>query len=417
MMATKTAPTASTSGPLAKLAAVAKMTNIELWNAARKESQTFESHTAEATKDTFTDAGFAAITRDGLGTLNEFFQLTLRIVLTRINISEARDPLADRGFGEVENVDRGGFTQRISFTSTLPVSPAFHDLQDGQSIDPYVIRKPKVNERFYGQNFDYQNFITLQDFNIKQIFLSNYGFSDMAVGILKGMANGWTIQKYVNKLETLNAALNDPNIKSSQIIGVSYDDTWTDDSLKDFIQTVLDVIDTMTIPAQSSQYNSYSFESIQETGRLKLLIRPGYKNALRVRTLVGAFNKEELNLGIDVIQVENFGGIYYETTAGVRLYPAYGKYGEVIGLNEQEKQNVATHQKTDADVRAVDPNADVVAILADKAFLFETIQNEYRVEAIHNPRGLYNNYWASAPNNGIHYDSLYNFVVFKKASA
>lgn len=408
---------AAAVAPAKALAVVKMMTNEELWNAARKESPTFLSHTAQATKDLFTEQGYAEITREGMDTLNEFFRLSMRVVLTRVNISHAKDPLAESGFGEMEYQPYGQYSQRMHVDSIKPVSAAYNNLQDGQSVDPFIIRKPTMGERFFGRNFDYQSFITMQDFNLKQVFISSYGVSELVSGVMAGLMNGWIIQKYVNKLEVLNAAINDDALKETQIVGVDYAGTWTDDSLRSFILKVMDIVTMMTISAQSSAYNSAGFNSLQDRGRLKLLVRAGYGNALRVMTLAGTYNPEQLNLNLDIIEVEHFGGITYQTTGGTPLYPAYSKLGEEIGLNEAEGQETATHQKNDPDVVAVDPNKDVVAILADKAFMFETTQNEYRVEAIHNPRGLYNNYWASAPNNGIHYDRLYNFVVFRAATA
>lgn len=397
----------------AVLAAIPKISNVDLWNAVRKYSPTFASHTAEATKDLFTERGFAELTNPDAKILNEFFQLSIRVALQQVNISHAQDPLAEAGFGEAYEQPFGGITQRMAVNSIKPVNPAYKNLQDGQSVDPFIVRKPEMNERFYEMNFDYQSFITLQDFNLKQIFISEYGVSELVAGVMEGLQNGWTIQRYTNKLQVLNAALNDPELKSTQQIGVDYAGEWTDESLKAFLLVVMNIVTMMTVSAQSSAFNMRGFSSTQDKSRLKLLIRAGYGNALRVQTLAGTFNPEMLNLGVDVVEVEHFGGITYQLSGGTPLYPAYNSLGEMIGLNEAEDQTTATHQPGDADVVAIDPNADVVAILADRGFVFETMQNEYRVETIHNPRGLYDNYWASAPNNGIHYDRLYNFVVFK----
>ena len=60
-----------------------------------------------------------------------------------------------------------------------------------------------------------------------------------------------------------------------------------------------------------------------------------------------------------------------------------------------------------------DPNADVIAVLADKGAVFTQMQGQYSVEPIRNPRGKYTNYWASlAGDNGIYTDYNYNWVVF-----
>lgn len=94
-----------------------------------------------------------------------------------------------------------------------------------------------------------------------------------------------------------------------------------------------------------------------------------------------------------------------------RAYPVYGPLGDEIGFATTEGATTAT--LTEDEVYWQDPNEDVLAILADKGVVFETVQNPYEVIPIYNPRGRYMNYWASSPNNGIHWDYFYNYVVFK----
>lgn len=397
--------------------AIAKISNRELWDAVRKYSPTFRSHTAEATAELFTAKGFAQLTNPDAKILNEFLQLSIRVALQQVNISHAKDPLAEAGFGEAYDQPFGGITQRMAVNSIKPVSPAYRDLQDGQSVDPFVVRKPAMSERFYDANFDYQSYITLQDFNLKQVFISDYGVSELVAGVMEGLQNGWTIQRYANKLAVLNAAINDTALKPTQTITIDHSGTWTDADLKSFILSVKNVITSMSVTAQTSAYNMAGFASTQDKSRLKLLIRAGFKNALAVETLVGAFNPDQLSLGVDVIEIENFGGITYQTSAGAALYPVYSPAGEMIGLATTQGAQAAEYQTDSADVVSIDPNADVIAVLADQGFVFETLQNDYRVEAIHNPRGLYDNYWASAPNNGIHYDRVYNMVRFVSNTA
>ena len=121
-----------------------------------------------------------------------------------------------------------------------------------------------------------------------------------------------------------------------------------------------------------------------------------------------------LNTGIEIIPVPNFGGITYTSSNGEVLYPVYDSLGTQIGWNTAKDATEVT--VTNSEAVAVDPNADVYAILADKGVIFECRQNGYEVEPIRNPRGRYTNMWASSPNNTIAYDSLYNMVVFRKAA-
>ena len=66
----------------------------------------------------------------------------------------------------------------------------------------------------------------------------------------------------------------------------------------------------------------------------------------------------------------------------------------------------------------VDEDADVLAVVAQKGLVFENIKDGYVVQPIFNPRGQYNNYWASAPDtNTIAYDKNYDCIKVTKPSA
>ena len=72
---------------------------------------------------------------------------------------------------------------------------------------------------------------------------------------------------------------------------------------------------------------------------------------------------------------------------------------------------------TDEQVYKKDPNADVLGMLVQRGAYFENAQNPYTVTPIYNPRGMYTNYIANRPNNGLNWDALYNMVVFRAPSA
>ena len=168
---------------------------------------------------------------------------------------------------------------------------------------------------------------------------------------------------------------------------------------------------------QTDAYNALGFKSTQDVSRLKMLIRPGYKNAIETLVLANAYNQERLQLPIDVIEVPHFGGLKPQVNISSTLtdvYPIYNKLGEVIGYDTNELAEVPTY--TEDDVVWFDPNKDVIAVIADKGCVFTSKQNGYTVEPIRNPRGLYNNFFANSPNNTIAYDPLYNFVIIKKSA-
>lgn len=393
------------------------ISNADLWNAIRAKFPNFASHTSKASAQMFTETGYESIkASDYPDILNDFFELSLRVYLQQINVSRAEDTLANNGFGEYYDQPLGGYIQRMSIDSLKPISPAYKKLVDGKSVDPFIVRKPKANERLFKQNFDYQSLITIpDDFQFKQIFISEFGMSEFMGGLMTALQNGYTVQLYENKLEAINAGINSTThpLQDTQKVEVSLSQIPTSQELSEFILTVKNVVDAMTLGPQTSGFNAMYFSTIQDKSRLKLLLRPGIKNAIAVNVLANAYNQENLNLPIDVIEVPNFGGLipYKDAEFTTRLYPVYDEFGAVKGFNESEDQTEVTVEEV--DVYYKDPNEDVIGLIVDKGYIFFSQQNAYRVEPIRNPRGLYTNYWASSPNNAVCVDHIYNLVELK----
>lgn len=405
------------------------MTNAKLWDMIRNRFPEFKSHTSKATAELFTEAGYEQLQNGSYpNALNDFFELTLRVYLQQINVSRAVDTLSRDGFGEYYEQPLGGFIQRMSIDSIKPISAAFKGLTNGSTVDPFIVRKPKVNERFYKCNFDYASLITMpDDFQMKQIFISEFGMSEYMGGLMTALENGYTVQLYENKLEALNAGLNSVTfpLQDTQKMNVSISADPTAAELSAFILAVRNVVDAMTLGPQSNAFNAAKFTTVQDKSRLKLLLRPGIKNAIAVKLLANAYHIDELNLPIDVIEVPHFGGLVpYKTyteqsdTYTDLLYPVYDTFGAVIGFSTVQNDPDGAdseHFVEEDEVYWKDPNKDVIGIIADKGYLFYSIQNPYRVEAIRNPRGLYTNFWASSVNNTVAIDNVYNVVELKNS--
>lgn len=393
------------------------LSNAQIWDDLRANFPSFASHTAKATADLFTEKGFEALNRSDLTAVNDFFELSLRVSLMVVNISHAQDALEVAGFGEAFDQPFGAIIQKMNTNSIKPINPKYKGLKDGDSPDPFVVRKPVVNERFFQQNFDYASLITIpDDFQKKQIFISEFGMSEFQAGIFEGLQNGYTIQKFENKLEAINKAINSTKypLKETQKMSVSLSDTPTNEEVLQFIYSILNVVEAMSIPPQTDAFNAMGFNSTQDLSRLSLLIRPGWKNRIML-VLPQVFHYEQSPLAnINIIQVPNFGGIEYYSDEALssKLYPHYDSLGSEDGWSTTDGGELYT-----GSLYTKDPNENVIAILADKGFVFEARQNPYLVEPIRNPRGLYTNYWASSPNNTVAVDPLYNCVLFNKQAA
>lgn len=399
------------------LSNITKTTNAQFWDMARRFSPDFKQHTSERTLKDFTEKGFEEVTLQGTNVLNEFFEISMRIAFQMLNVSRAKNPLVDKGLVQVYDTPNGGYVQRISVNSIKPVSPAYLDLVDGGSVDPFVVRKPSIDERFFKMNFNYQSIVTVQDYQLKTMFISEYGMGELLGGILQGLANGYTVQEYLNTKECMNASLHSTSfpLKDSQVLTL---DSWTDAEpttaeLTNLILSVKDTATRMETVSMTGMYNAKGFESAIDTNDLVLVLRAGIKNKINVGLMVGAFNPEYLTLPFEIVEVDDFGGIehYSDSEFSTPVYPVYDKLGAQIGWNTEENATAVTVEN-DA-VFKKDPNKKVLGMLVQRGAYFENAQNPYTVTPIMNPRGLYTNYIANRPNNGINWDALYNLVVFK----
>lgn len=399
------------------LANIAKINNAEFWDMARRFSPDFKQHTSKKTLADFTSKGFEEIQLTGTNVLNEFFEISMRIAFQMLNVARAKNPLVDKGLVAVYDTPNGGYVQRISVNSIKPVSPAYLDLQEGGSVDPFVVRKPDIEERFFQMNFNYQSIITVQEHQIKTMFINEYGMGELLAGILQGLANGYTIQEYLNTKECMNASLNSSKfpLKETQVLTLN---SWTPANptqaeLTDLILSVKDTATRFETVSATGAYNAKGFETIVDPSDMVLVLRAGIKNKINVGLMVGAFNPDYLSLPFKTVEVDDFGGIEHYSDAGFteKVYPVYDKLGAQIGWNTEENQ--ATVTVTDDKVFKKDPNANVLGMLVQRGAFFENAQNPYTVTPIYNPRGMYTNYIANRPNNGLNWDALYNMVVFR----
>lgn len=395
------------------------LTNVNIWDNLRSKYPSFASHTSKGTSDMFTEKGWEAINMTDRAAVDEFFNLSIRTMLVAVNISHAKDTLEDKGFGEYFDAPFGGIVQKMATTSVKPVSPAYRNYKNGDSVDPFKVRIPELTERAFKQNFDYQSFITIpDDFTRKVIFVSEFGMSEFMAGIMEGLQNGYTVQKYNNKLEALNQALNSTKypLQDTQKMNVTQaGDSMTRDELVQLVLALQNLSSALDLAPQTGAYNALKFESTQDMGRLKLLIRPGYKNQLKSLLYSNTFNKDELALPFDVIEVPNFGGItYYQDSAlAKQLYPHYDDLGAEDGWTTTKGGTT----KYTGDIYTKDPNASVIGIVADKGLVFECRQNPYTVEPIRNPRGMYTNYWCNCPGGTVAVDPIYNMVTITKVTS
>lgn len=397
--------------------------NLDIWNALQSEYPNFANNTAKATADLFSERGWEMLKSRPDNLIDDFFNLSIRTVLQFVKIAEVKNPLSESGLVEYFSTPMGGLLQRIYVGTMKPISPRFLNLQDGTSVDPYVIRKNKnISESFARQSYAFQNILTLSEYDKKTIFLDANGMGQFLSGIIAQLQNSYTVQEYNNVMECLSHMIDSTTypLKDTQKLTVVMADKEnpTNDELLTFINGMKDLASSMEVVPSTGAYNAASFESVARPTDMVMLVRPTVLNRIQTQLTVGAFNPDMLTLPFKIQAVANFGGLipYKEAAFTTPLYPVYdAKFGDVIGYNEAEDQTEVTVQEK--DVFWKDPHEDVIAVIAQKGAIFINTQDGVAVDTLFNPVGRYTQYIMSQANVTICGDYHYNLVTVTATGA
>ena len=386
------------------------LTNRELL-ALCKSDPTMKSWTSKLSDDIFTKAGFEDFNQSGTQLIADFFALSIRVVLQKIKTPSPRIPEIYKSIVEEYENENGGIFQRVNTKLIKPTSPKYRGLVNGGSVDPFIVRKPETEERFFKQNFDFQNMLTIQDIELKKMFLTESGISDYIAGITKALDESYAIEKYEMMREMLSLAINSKNnpLQDSQKIEVDeINETSTNSDMAKFLQVFHNLYDLMKNTVVSKEFNAKKFEHGLFNDDYTLLIRADIWNTIKTTLLATSFHTENLGIPFKVETVKDFGGLIHTDESGNELKPVYDDFGAVTGFN-----STGTGTPLDEDeVKTKDPNEKISAVLVQKGAIFTTQQQPYTTRAIYNPAGLYTNLWASQPNASFNYDSCYDIIEF-----
>lgn len=389
---------------------MAILTNRQLL-ALAKDDPTYKSWTSKLSSEIFEAAGFEELANNNYQLLADFFNLSVRVILQKIQRPAPRIPEVYRDIVEEYPNAEGGIFQRINTRLLKPTSPKYRNLVNGGSIDPFVVRKPETEERFYKQNFDFQNLLTIQDIELKKMFLSEGGINDYITGIMSSLDDSYSIQKYELMREVLSKAINSVNfpLQSSQLVEVPRIDENADNADQaQFIQAIKSIYNLMITSVVSGKFNAKGYEHGMYPEDYILLVRADVWEKIQTELMATTYHTENLNSPFKVDTVKDFGGLSYKDGSDNVLLPIYDSFGTVIGFNTTGEGDPMDED----DIIVVDPNEKIQALLVKKGIIFTTEQDAYQTRAIVNPAGLYTNFWASQPNSSMNYDACYDMIAF-----
>lgn len=403
---------------------MSRLTNAQLFETAQEKSATFENLTAKVTAEEFLNGGkIGGISESDLFTIkNEFFKTIITWSLVEIRGHRVKNPLEAGGIGVRRFEEYKGARQIMFAGAKKPVNPQFLGLQDGDSVDPFKVRKPELFDKFYVKNFNYSNWITLQPLLSKDAFdgPNGYGLYDAIAVILNDLQGKYTKEMYLAQKEVINYAINNNSqydaLKPSQIVEVEFADPEnpTPAELRRLVNTIKNVKGAMTVE-DNGAFNALGWEDVQEEDALRFITTPDLFNEIETELLADTYNEKYNKIDIKEVKLNNFGGLVptQDGTLATQVYPVYDEDGTQVGYTTDAEGTTPY----EGAVKYYNPNGDVIGIVCDYRFLDIDESSPYILRVAENARALYDNYFAHKIGDSICYRSDRNFVVIKKKQA
>ena len=429
------------------LKSLAKMSNSDFLAEVAARAPQFKELCSKKSEEVFSEKGFEALSQiysPNGNPVSDFYNVALLVGLQYVDMVDFSNPLDEYGLIERFNMPMSAYMERFRVGRIKNVSPGFIGLEDGDSRDDYEVRKPQIITDFYGLNWNYQNWITLQDFDLKGGWIRENGIAETNAAIYNMIGLDRVETEYAKFFEVLSGAINstDHPLQPSQIMELT-SDLSTESGVRSFIKFVKNVARSIGAVPSIDLYNAAKYPNGNKAKeKMKILVREGVLSDIE-DVLGYAFNPEKLSLPFEIHEVPNFGGMtLYDAAGTTKLQVVYDKNGVAVGGVDAlaTVNGYATKRKSDGryivnitsggstadttinefdrgETTEVDElNKDIVAVCVERGAIFELIQNEMKVETKHSYRGQYANPWFSQPNNGMNYNHTKNLIVFKKPS-
>lgn len=219
----------------------------------------------------------------------------------------------------------GAIVQKIDAEVPDFVSDETFEIEDGQSVDQYVVRKPVGRQKLFIKRSTYSNFVTTSKKLLKGAFLSEAAFLSWATMVAGKMRN--KIEFATENLARLAMANYIANMGEGQIVHLLTNyNAESGESLtaakalldKDFLAYAAGEMELVSkrLRNLSVSYNAEEAERHTPAGEQRFLVFDKFQSRLQHVVQYQAYHKELVDLG-EFIEVPYWQGEYVtETTAG-----------------------------------------------------------------------------------------------------
>ena len=145
----------------------------------------------------------------GQDNVSNFYSIACLVGMQFVDYAGFRNKVDEIGVIERLAMPFAEYIQRNRVKRIKNVNPAWKGLKDGDSVDPYIVRKPEIEQDYYGgKNVAYQTFITMQEFDLKRGWLSENGIGEIVGAVFNMIDLDRAEFDYGLYKEALNGAIN-----------------------------------------------------------------------------------------------------------------------------------------------------------------------------------------------------------------
>ena len=262
---------------------MSKLTNAQFFSAVSKVAPEFKELASKNSRDVFTEAGYQSLqnipgTEDAV---TRFYNIALLVGLQTVEHAKFKDVLASMGILERLQMTMGAYKQENRVQRIKNVNPAWlgkdgTGLKNGESVDPYVVRKPVIDQNYYGLNWNYQNWFTLQDFDLRLGWVTPDDGIQSIVSAMYEMVDLDRLEtEYSKFFEVLNGAIHSTEhalADTQQIVLDSWSATPTDAEVAELIRVLKNIVEVFDSMPSVDIYNAGKYPNGADASDMTMLV-------------------------------------------------------------------------------------------------------------------------------------------------
>lgn len=430
---------------------IASISNATFLKEAVNMAPQYASIASKVSNGIFTDSNVEALRTlpTGADNLTEIYGLFMLVAAQRFDGVDFRNVFENMGILDRQNLPLGEYVGQFKVARLESVNPGFDGLKDGDSPDQFEFRPFETEEIFYGgKNKDYQNFFSFKQYDLKRGLMKENGIGQILSLVYQAVDLDRVTKEESEYKEVLNRAIHSTQFplqgtqkfvlaEPTATVANFTADSFTKEELDSLCLALGNIDEELRTASYTTAFNADKIPGSLNPDDYVLIVRKGYKN--KIQQLIANIYHQTFydRIPFKTHVLSDFGGIEYYADAAftTELQVVYDRHGAPVGLVNASYTNVSPAEQQSngtytvkygaqqgstatvtkfAEAYKKDPNEEIMALIVEKGFLFELIQNPFLVQNAPNYRGQYVTTWFSQEANYIGWNCRKGFITISR---